>query len=318
MSTAQKIDKKTKMVLVLMLNSGENEYQSSLKSLDRQTYKHIDRVVFSDLSNKEAHDTLYSYIMDNSHKYDLFVKLDADMVLINNMVLENIVQFFEPNPNVDQANFSVHDVMSDWNIMGLLAFTGRARWEINDEKLFVDHTPKIPGKRLLIWGKPSPVALHCPDPHLFEAFHYGAHRALKAIQKGRQSKKWIQSAIQWHLLARVWRNYVKFKDKKRGMMMAGAFSVWSGEVDLEANEYSNKSLKDVFRKYTRLKNNQMHALFKRKWEKVIRFNDFLYILLWPKIVEYKIRCRISVIMNNFCQVPLSLHTLSTSVKLLDL
>ena len=172
-----------KKVLVLILNSGEKELQESIDKLQHQTYKNWEKIVFSNLSNKVAHDTLYNYIMNHHDEYDLFVKLDADMVMTNDCVLENIVNYFEKNPNIDQGNFAVYDKMSNQNIMGLLVFTGKARWERNDEDLFVDYTPVIPGRRLLIWGRPSPVATHCLNPHLFQAFHYGVHRAMKAIQK---------------------------------------------------------------------------------------------------------------------------------------
>lgn len=290
---------KQKKILILILDSGENELQTSLRSLDQQTYKNWDRVIFSNLPNKTAHDTLYSSIMANSNKYNLFIKLDADMVLINKHTLKNIVYFFNSNPNVDQANFSVYDIMSDWDIMGLLVFTNNARWSITNEKLFVDHAPTIHGKRFLVWGSPSPVALHCSNPHNFQAFHYGAHRALKAIQKNRTNKKWIQSAIQWHLLTLVWKKYRKLKDRQRGLMMAGAYSVWSKKVDLEGNEYGNKSLKKAYNNYSQLTDHQIYSLINVTWKNKLLINNLLYILLYPKIIEYKIRCRISVFFNKF-------------------
>ena len=237
--------------------------------------------------------------MDSGDKYDLFIKLDADMVLINNYALEAIARYFENNPNVDQGNFSVYDAMSNQNIMGLLVFTKNARWKGSDEKLFVDYTPTIPGKRLLIWDKPAPVAIHCPNPHLFQAFHYGAHRAMKAIQTNRAKKNYIQSAIQWHLLYRVWRYFSAKKDIKRGMMMLGAYSVFKKIVDESANEYENKSLIRAFEEFRNMETNGILTLLSKEWGRVVTLNNLLYLLLWPKLTEYKIRSIVAAKYNNY-------------------
>src|SRR3989344_669420 len=290
--------KRENRILILILYSGENELEESLKVLKNQSYKNWKYKIFSYLSNKKAHDTLYSYIMAQASNFDLFMKLDADMILINEYVLENIVKYFNANPNVDQANFAVHDVMSDQDIMGLLVFTGRAKWNGGDEKLFVDHSPIIPGRRLLVWDKPAPIAIHSANPHLFQAFHFGAHRATKAIQRGRSNKKWIQSALQWHLLYRVWVNFQMTKDIKMGMIMAGAFCVWKGEVDLDIDEYKNQSLERVFEKYKSLDGNTTHQVLSRVWKRALYRNHLLYFLLWPKIIEYKTRCRFFTWLNN--------------------
>lgn len=288
-----------KRILILILNSGEGELNDSLEMLKNQTYKNWSKVIFSNLPNKEAHDTLYGYIMDHKDKYDLFVKLDADMVLFNNQSLELIVNYFEKNPNMDQGNFAVYDNMSGQNIMGLLVFTNKAKWKGSDEKLFVDYAPTIPGKRLLIWDKPAPVAIHCPNPRLFQAFHYGAHRAMKAIQKDREKKNLIQSAIQWHLLFRVWQYFKKTKDAKRGMMMLGAYLVWKEDIDDSANEYNSQSLAKTFAKFQNIEIDNILKLLSNEWGKIVTINNFLYIIFWPKLYEYKTRSRVVTWHNNY-------------------
>lgn len=291
-----------KRILILILNSGENELKESLDVLKIQTYKNWQKIIFSNLPNKVAHDTLYAHVMHHAKEYDLFIKLDADMVFIDKYALENIVKYFQFNPNVDQANFAVRDIMSDQNIMGLLVFTNKAKWNGSNEKLFVDYTPTIPGKRLLVWGKPSPIALHCPNPHLFQAFHYGAHRAIKAIQKDRDNKKWIQSALQWHLLTRTWNIFEKTRGIKTGLMMMGAFCVCKDEVDSDANEYKNRSLRRTFAKYKDLEANTIYQILSKEWKPVLYINHILYFLLWPKIIEYKTRCRFMVWLNYISQL----------------
>jgi len=288
----------SKKVLILILNSGEGELEKSIEVLKSQTYKNWSKVVFSNLDNKTAHDTLYSYIMSHSKEYDLFIKLDADMVVASSQILEEVVNYFEKNPNMDQGNFAVHDVMSDQDIMGLLVFTNKAKWNGSNEKLFVDYTPSIPGKRLLIWSKPSPVAWHCINPTPFQSFHYGAHRAMKALQRDRKIANKIQSAIQWHLLYRVWRIFIRTFDKNRALMMAGAYSVWIGDVDKKGNEYDNESLRHAFDKYSNLSEKEIYSLLK-EWGKIVSVKNWLYRILWFKLEEYKLRCRLSTWYNNY-------------------
>lgn len=297
-----------KRVLILILNSGEGEYKESIKMLNKQTYKNWQKIVFRGLNNKEAHDTLYSYIMNHNKEFDLFIKLDADMVLLNETILEKIVNYFEKNPNMDQGNFAVHDVMSDQDIMGLLVFSNKAKWNGSNEKLFVDYTPTIPGKRLLVWGKPSPVAWHCPSPTGFQAFHYGAHRAMKAVQKNRNKKSWIQSVIQWHLLYRVWMISLHTKDIGRALMLAGAYSVWKDELDEQANEYKSMKLRQVFRKYRNLSEIQIYKQLE-KWGLVLLCHNLLYMLLWPKLEEYKLRCKLATWHNNYLNSAIRSHSL---------
>ena len=183
--------------------------------------------------------------------------------------------------------------------MGLLVFTGKAIWEGREENLFVDYTPVTPGKRLLIWGKPSPVATHCSNPHLFQVFHYGVHRAMKAIQKNRKRKNFIQSAIQWHLLYRVWKIFMEEKDSKRGIMMLGAYSVWNGDVDNRANEYGNSSLIKSFNNYRNSRSDEVLSFLLAHWKRIVVLHNWLYILLWPKLSMYKSRCRLRTKYNSY-------------------
>ncbi len=287
-----------KKILILTLYSGENELAESLEVLSKQTYTNWEHKIISSLPNKEAHETLYFYIMSQSSGFDLFIKLDADMVLIGSDALASIVRFFASNPNVDQANFAVHDVLSDSRIMGLLVFSNKAKWFENRDDLFVDHTPVIPGKRLLIWGTPAPVALHCPNPHSFQAFHFGAHRAMKALQRNRTRKNWIQSALQWHLLMQVWRRFLVQQTRELGLFMLGAYSVWRGEIDGKGNEYQNASLKKAYDKYEILDSRSVLNLLREEWACVLAKHDLLYVFLWPRIKFYKFRSRISVWLNK--------------------
>jgi len=81
---------RTPDVSVLTLHSGENEFAQSKRSLENQNYKRWTHKVFSGLGNVESHQALYNEIMDNSGRYHIFLKLDADMVFADETVLEEI------------------------------------------------------------------------------------------------------------------------------------------------------------------------------------------------------------------------------------
>ena len=279
-------------VLVLTLFSSEHEFSQSIESLSRQTYPHWEQKVFSYLPNRMAHDCVYSEIMNRSNEFDLFVKYDADMVFKHDQALELIVKFFHHRPGVDQANFAVHDVLSNSLIMGLLVFSHRAIWPISQETLFVDHTPVIPGRRLLVWDNPAPLVWHSPNPGLFQAFHFGAHRALKAIQRDRPNKAWIQSAIQWRLLHLIWKRFEVLQDRTSGLVMLGAFCVWTGKVGSTGNEYADEGTKRIFENYADIDTSELYKILRSQWKPIVQRHTLLYMCLWPQIAGYKLATRI--------------------------
>ena len=59
----------------------ENEYDSCKRSISHQDYPVTDFLTVENKPNKEAHDILYSTFSEYPQEYDLFLKLDADMVL---------------------------------------------------------------------------------------------------------------------------------------------------------------------------------------------------------------------------------------------
>lgn len=94
-------------VLVLTLYSGENEYEESKKSVKEQNYEYIEYRCFENLPNKEAHDRLYKTIMDESSNFDIFIKLDADMILEEKDFILKVVSYFIENDNVDLLSYTV-------------------------------------------------------------------------------------------------------------------------------------------------------------------------------------------------------------------
>ena len=150
--------------LVSTLYCGENEFEALKESLQAQTYSHWEHVVYKNLPNKEAHDRLYRTFMEQQDDFDLFLKLDADMVFRSSEGLRRIVDLFQETDQLDHLTLAVRDWYSDSLIEGLHTFSDRARWETGEESRFVDPSPIIPGQHQKLWSNPAPVVDHSPDP----------------------------------------------------------------------------------------------------------------------------------------------------------
>jgi hypothetical protein len=233
-------------VLIGTLYTGENEFEQSKRSLQRQTHEHWEQVVLKHLPNKEAHDRLYRTFMEHADDFDLFLKLDADMVFRSKTALRTLVKLFESHPELDDALLAVRDWASDSLIMGLHAYSHRAVWTSSEEELFVDHTPSVPGKRLATKGPPAPLVDHSPDPSPFQAFRFGVHRALKVVQRDRSRLDLFRARMQWTLLNDVRRRFAETGHRRFGLIVAGAEDVFSETVTRADYDDTSDDLRERF------------------------------------------------------------------------
>lgn len=233
-------------VLIGTLFAGENELQLCRGSVERQEYRHYKHIVLRNLPNKEAHDRLYRSFMEASEDYDLFVKLDADMVFRDRDALGTLVSLFEENPALDHAVLAVHDWYSGRLIEGLHVFSSNARWRRPDDHLFVDESPEIPGQYVRIWDDPAPVVDHAPDPSGLQAFRFGFHRALKLVQPGRAPLLWQQFVRQGKQLTGCWRRFIETEDLRRGHALMGAESVLEGSLEPSLYAENHERLQEVY------------------------------------------------------------------------
>lgn len=233
-------------VLVGTLYTGENEFEQCKHSLQQQTHSNWEQMVFKHLPNKEAHDRLYRTFMEHADDFDLFVKLDADMVFRSKRSLRALVDLFESESELDHALLAVRDWASDSLIMGLHAYSNRAVWTPSEESLFVDHSPSVPGKQLATKQPPAPLVDHSPDPSPFQAFRFGVHRALKVVQRNRPTLDFFRSRMQWTLLRNVWRRFTETGHRRLGLILAGAEEVFSGNVTRAAYDDTGDALRRRF------------------------------------------------------------------------
>ncbi|MDY0403004.1 hypothetical protein [Sulfurovum sp.] len=270
-------------VYIGTLYVGENEIEECKKSIKAQTFKNITHEIFSFLPNKEAHDTLYSRFMELQNDYDYFIKLDADMVLIRDTIVDELVEIFQEDKDLDHAVFSVHDWYSDSNIMGMHMFSNRVKWIISPkETLFVDRSPKRNGKRVTYSNSPAPVAYHSPNPSLEEAFMFGYHRALKVVQRDRLLKKTSGAKFQLELLQKAWNCLLKERNQRRLAVIVGAEYVFQNQDSKTlVHKGNNETLKHLIDTINDIEIESFILSHTKDWK---RYNlRYIKYVLLPKI-----------------------------------
>lgn len=252
-------------ILVGTLYCGENEFSVLEQSLQEQSYTHWEHIVFENLPNKEAHDRLYRTFMDEQDSFDLFLKLDADMVLRSDEGLRRIVEIFDAKAELDHLTLAVQDWYSDSLIEGLHTFSDRASWPVRSDSRFVDASPAVPGERLKLWDHPAPIVDHSPDPSPIQAFQFGVHRALKVVQPERWRMRYGQTRAQWRLLQRCWRHFESERDRRLGLAILGASLVFNGRLEPRHYDEAEESLGKILKRYEDISTKRLHENLNSHW-----------------------------------------------------
>lgn len=287
---------KNPKILVGTLYSGENELDDCKRSLAEQSYGEWHHHIIKNLPNKIAHDTLYQKFMGAADEFDLFLKLDADMVFTHQEALSGLVQLFRLSKQLHHAELAVKDWFSDSLILGIHAFTNKCRWLSSSESLFVDTDPLAPTPKMVFWESPAPIVNHCPNPGLFQSFHFGVHRALKIIQKASFDINWPQFYAQSSLLKKVWHHFKSKKDVRLGMVILGADLVFHNEYDHDIYDYTKPALVAIFNQYKDFTSDQILHSVSKAWQQSgpQQRNMKKMILRNPlSFIKYKIRCALS-------------------------
>jgi len=170
-------------IFVGTMSSGEGDFQDCLRMIHVQLNVDVTHYLVAGLPEKDAHNSLWAAWRAARVNHDLFVKVDADTVLRNPSTLEDIWKQFEANPRVTAIQAPLWDYMTDDLINGLNCFSPVVTFNDSKSDLYCDrgvdsghdivlHQAELP--QLLI-----PAGFHCAHASELQAFHYGAHRALK-------------------------------------------------------------------------------------------------------------------------------------------
>ena len=225
-------------ILVGTLFSIENELEQCSESIRRQNHPHVEHFVVRGLPNRQAHATLYERFMERAGDSDLFVKIDADMVLANESLFSNLVERFEKQPEIRHAEIAVHDFFTDGPVWGLHAWRSDVRWPSRGAGLFVDESPVDGEEHTKEWTDLAPAAFHCPDPSPFQAFHFGLHKALK-IQEALAMRSRVRLAYHWENVEATHAHYQRLGDRRLLLASLGAELTLAGGFSPAHVDYTN-------------------------------------------------------------------------------
>lgn len=237
-------------IFVGTLYAGENELDECVDAINRQKGVTIEHVIFKNLGNKEAADTLYRTFMERSGEFDLLIKVDADMVLLDEHLFANISQKFREHDWLDLLEIRLHDFFSDQLIWGLNSFRSTVKWKPAQENLFIDDFPPVPNdRRIGSWEEVEPAGIHCKNPSPLQAFHYGVHKGLKVLQLGISEKEMSKTHASWEKIERTYDHYKRKRDIRLGYAVLGAELALKGNFQADHLDYSNPYMKQVFHRY---------------------------------------------------------------------
>jgi hypothetical protein len=228
--------------LVGTLYSGENEFEECIQSIKGQSNQDYDHIIISNLPEIDAHYKLYRAFLDKADEYMLLIKVDADCVLISEHLFQGIVEKFTASPWLEVMNIGVLDFFTGEMIAaGIQVYRNTVKWKFEDT-LYPD-IPILDLRRFLYdRTELAPAAWHCKNPSIPQAFHYGIHRGLKAIQRR-------HSANHWGNLEKVRKNFYSKKDMRLGFAVLGAELVYAGIIEREDQNYTNQTMNQILEKY---------------------------------------------------------------------
>jgi len=278
--------------LLIVMSSGENELSLCLDSISSQVGVNFDVYHIENKPNKEAHEECYKKIMTDSGLYDYFIKVDADMVFINDTKLKEVIQFMYEDRSLDHAAFSVLDWASQKLIIGMHVFSNRCKWEASGDLLFVDPSPCFPGKEAIVWGGPSPVALHSPNPSIKQAIQFGCHRALKILQKDRELPDLDRSSFQYDLMHQIYKQLLVDYDVRRLAILYGVMKTLKRTsffvIDSKNHVIFSEMEKDFLRGDNMEILNRVNSFFGGGRMKVSFFFSFTKFCIWRRFFFIKI------------------------------
>ena len=248
-------------ILVGTLHAIENELDECLASIRAQTHPAHDLFVISGKPNKEAHDDLYQTFMDRAGEVDLFIKIDADMVITRPTFFEEVVERFEAEPDLTHLLIAVHDWMTDRPIMGMHVFRSCHRWhcrEASSETLFVDMVDveeSLTKDRDVL----APAAIHCSDSSPLQAFHFGVHKAVKFLQYGCGTLNLSQRETHWRHFKSLDRHYWRTREPRLGLARIGFIHALVHRYESRHVDYSCEETHAAFQEYAGLTAPQLDA-----------------------------------------------------------
>lgn len=163
------------------LSCGEAERDMCISAIRAQRDVDVTHHLIEGLPEFDAHNALYDAWNAAKSQHDIFIKVDADTVLIDDSIISRMCGVFFSN-NLDAMQVYLHDYFTDGFIAGLNAYSTSLEFTATRNKLCPDRNMTSPYKSAMYGDQLldlAPAGKHCLCPHKMQAFHYGLHRMLK-------------------------------------------------------------------------------------------------------------------------------------------
>ena len=229
------------------LHTIENEFNDCLSAIRRQTHTNFEHFIFSGLDNKEAHATLFKDFLSKKNEFDILIKVDADMVIANDHLFEDIEACFK-DTNISILTVAVHDWFSNRSICGLASYRNNIQWCGDHGGVFVDNVTNK-GQSIFDWDKLAPAAYHSPNPSPFQAFHFGLHKAMKVIQNHESDRIHWRMREHWDNILKAEIHFKHSRDRRLALAILASELVYSGYFKPEHISYNHPFPARVFAKY---------------------------------------------------------------------
>jgi hypothetical protein len=246
-------------ILVGTMYSGEQEFHRCVQSISEQVGCASSHFIVEGLPHQRAHAELYSTFRERAADHDLFVKVDADMVLARRTVLCEIAEWFAQNRAFDKLTIGIHDFFPDRLVSGLHAWRNTVSWPETD-RIFADTDGVRPDRTSCQFKELAPAAYHCPDPSCMQCFHYGMIRAVK-VATG-LSRGWLNTLC-LDLIEDTWRHLGRNADRRLALACLGAELAFAGRFGGGDLDYSSPLVEQSYRRYETLTVEQLTGTARR-------------------------------------------------------
>jgi glycosyltransferase involved in cell wall biosynthesis len=238
-------------LMVGMLYSGEGEYHIARERLNRQSLKYDTLRVIKFKGNVEAHNELYSEFLASDA--DLLVKVDADMVIVDESFFSRITAMAAAYKDKAIFQIGILDFYSGRQIQGINIYTKKLKWDVAaTDQIFTDRTKVFPHERRLVWTTFLRSVLHSPSPTPFQAFHFGVHRGIKSRISSSRGDGYGEKEQQDYII-NTYRHFKLRKTEPLRLAALGGFMALNGRFDSRSIDYTEGELQEFFtRNYTQL------------------------------------------------------------------
>jgi hypothetical protein len=178
-------------VVVLSTHFNEAQLDQHFESLSKQkdcTYLHY---VIKNKAFIEGQAELHKIAQQKKNQARYFLKLDGDMVIVEETFLKKVCDFLDRSPtSVSRLTLPVHDYFTGMQLLGVHV------WRADRTPQSVKITPPrgdawldiIPG--ITVPKLKTEQVLHAHNPSVLQAFRFGFNRAIKAKHFGANHKHW--------------------------------------------------------------------------------------------------------------------------------